>query len=119
MVKRTKRDFRNPVLGAAGGEGEGEGDLRGSVTTLLDAMQNLLGGLHLPELPNDGAASASDENDNEPFDWNLSELQINTLQRGTFSFILPQTYFSQDNYVTIIHSKETHSQVMNSTERKG
>jgi len=58
----------SPVLGAAGGEGEGEGDLRGSVTTLLDAMQNLLGGLHLPELPNDGAASASDENDNEPFD---------------------------------------------------
>ena len=56
------------MLGAAGGEGEGEGDLRGSVTTLLDAMQNLLGGLHLPELPNDGAASASDENDNEPFD---------------------------------------------------
>ena len=27
------------MLGAAGGEGEGEGDLRGSVTTLLDAMQ--------------------------------------------------------------------------------
>ena len=43
-----------------------EGDLRGSVTTLLDAMQNLLGGLHLPELPNDGAASADSEN--EPFD---------------------------------------------------
>ena len=43
-----------------------KGDLRGSVTTLLDAMQNLLGGLHLPELPNDGAASADSEN--EPFD---------------------------------------------------
>ena len=36
------------MLGAAGGEGEGEGDLRGSVTTLLDAMQvcSLHKGLH-------------------------------------------------------------------------
>jgi len=49
--------------GVAGGE---DGDLRGSVTTLLDAMQNLLGGLHLPELPNDGAASADSENEEEP-----------------------------------------------------
>ena len=44
---------------------EGGGDLRRSVTTLLDAMQDLLGGLHLPELPNDGAASADSENDDE------------------------------------------------------
>ena len=37
--KTAERDFRNPMAGAAGGEGESEGDLRGSVTTLLDAMQ--------------------------------------------------------------------------------
>ena len=49
------------------GGAEGGGDLRRSVTTLLDAMQDLLGGLHLPELPNDGAASADSENDEE--DW--------------------------------------------------
>ena len=42
---------------------EGAGDLRSSVTNLLDAMQNLLGGLHLPELPQD--ADASDESDDD------------------------------------------------------
>lgn len=47
---------------------EGGGDLRRSVTTLLDAMQDLLGGLHLPEIPNDGAASADSENDDDD-DW--------------------------------------------------
>ena len=45
---------------------EGAGDLRSSVTNLLDAMQNLLGGLHLPELPQD--ADASDESDDDA-DW--------------------------------------------------
>lgn len=56
------------VDGAAGGNDntEGQGDLRRSVTTLLDAMQDLLGGLHLPEVPNDADASADsdDEDDN-------------------------------------------------------
>ena len=55
--------------GAEGVPGaEGGGDLRRSVTTLLDAMQDLLGGLHLPEIPNDGAASADSENDDDD-DW--------------------------------------------------
>ena len=45
---------------------EGTGDLRSSVTNLLDAMQNLLGGLHLPELPQD--ADASEDSDDDA-DW--------------------------------------------------
>ena len=57
----------NEVAAAADGA-HGGGDLRWSVTTLLDAMQDLLGGLHLPELPNDGAASADSENDDDD-DW--------------------------------------------------
>ena len=59
----TRTDGEEAVAGAQGG-----GDLRRSVTTLLDAMQDLLGGLHLPELPNDGAASADSENDDDD-DW--------------------------------------------------
>ena len=52
--------------GVAAADGaHGSADLRRSVTTLLDAMQDLLGGLHLPELPNDGAASADSENDDD------------------------------------------------------
>ena len=59
----TRAEVEHAVEGAEGG-----GDLRQSVTTLLDAMQDLLGGLHLPEIPNDGAASADSENDEED-DW--------------------------------------------------
>ena len=59
----TRAEVEHAVEGAEGG-----GDLRRSVTTLLDAMQDLLGGLHLPEIPNDGAASADSENDEED-DW--------------------------------------------------
>ena len=61
----------NPQRADGGGQvegAEGGGDLRRSVTTLLDAMQDLLGGLHLPEIPNDGAASADSENDDDD-DW--------------------------------------------------
>jgi len=47
------------------GNPEGAGDLRSSVTNLLDAMQNLLGGLHLPELPQDADASDDSEEDDD------------------------------------------------------
>merc|ERR1719510_231431 len=42
----ARTDGEEAVAGAQGG-----GDLRRPETTLLDAMQDLLGGLHLPELP--------------------------------------------------------------------
>ena len=49
--------------GAAGGGQEGHGDLRVSVNNLLEAMQNLLGGLHLPEVPQDADASGNSEDE--------------------------------------------------------
>ena len=60
----TKKNYNFYFFRAAAPEGAG--DLRSSVTNLLDAMQNLLGGLHLPELPQD--ADASDESDDDA-DW--------------------------------------------------
>lgn len=54
---------------AAGGAG---GDLRSSVNNLLEAMQNLLGGLHLPEVPQDASISDNTDNDdNEDVDWHF------------------------------------------------
>jgi hypothetical protein len=44
-------------------------NLRNSVNTLYEAMQNLLGNLHLPEVPlpegHDSAAASSDDEDEE------------------------------------------------------
>ena len=48
---------------------EGGGDLRSSVNNLLDAMQNLLGGLHLPELPQDADASDNSDDDVDDANW--------------------------------------------------
>lgn len=53
---------------AAGGAG---GDLRSSVNNLLEAMQNLLGGLHLPEVPLDASISdnSDDNGDDDEVGW--------------------------------------------------
>ena len=42
---------------------ENPGDLRSSVNNLLEAMQNLLGGLHLPEVPQDASSEGASEDD--------------------------------------------------------
>ena len=42
---------------------ENPGDLRSSVNNLLEAMQNLLGGLHLPEVPQDASSEGNSEDD--------------------------------------------------------
>ena len=44
---------------------ENPGDLRSSVNNLLEAMQNLLGGLHLPEVPQDASSEGADDDDDE------------------------------------------------------
>ena len=62
--------YSNDAAGAAGGEGQGQqGDLRRSVTTLLDAMQDLLGGLHLPEVPNDADVDSDEEDVDDDPNW--------------------------------------------------
>jgi len=50
--------------GAVAGQ-ENPGDLRSSVNNLLEAMQNLLGGLHLPEVPQDASSEGADDDDDE------------------------------------------------------
>ena len=44
---------------------ENPGDLRSSVNNLLEAMQNLLGGLHLPEVPQDASSEGADDDDDD------------------------------------------------------
>jgi len=50
--------------GAVAGQ-ENPGDLRSSVNNLLEAMQNLLGGLHLPEVPQDASSEGADDDDDD------------------------------------------------------
>ena len=59
---KLKFFFRAAAVGGAEG---GQGDLRSSVNNLLDAMQNLLGGLHLPELPQDADDDDDDDGDDD------------------------------------------------------
>ena len=40
-------------------------DLRQSVNSLYEAMQDLLGNLHLPEVPHEGADSEDSDDENE------------------------------------------------------
>ena len=54
--------------GPAGPEG-GQCDLRSSVNNLLEAMQNLLGGLHLPEIPQDDDADDDDDDGDDDVNW--------------------------------------------------
>lgn len=41
-------------------------DLRASVNHLYEAMQDLLGNLHLPEIPHDGADSEDSDDEQDP-----------------------------------------------------
>ncbi|XP_035222319.1 transcription factor 25-like [Stegodyphus dumicola] len=58
---------RDPALeapheaGAQGGEPRDTNDLRRSVTSLLDAMRDLIGNIHLADVPNEGDVDSDDD----------------------------------------------------------
>ena len=53
--------------GAAGGQRRpgDTSDLRRSVTSLLDAMRDLLSNIHMADVPNEGDVSSEDHEDDE------------------------------------------------------
>ncbi|KAG1649817.1 Transcription factor 25 [Nymphon striatum] len=56
--------LNNPEEGAAGGATPGIGnDLQRSVSSLIDAVRDLLSNLHLPEIPRDGDGDDEDSDD--------------------------------------------------------
>ena len=48
------------------GDGGGAASLRASFNSVYEAMQDLLGNLHLPEIPQDGADS---EDSDDEYEW--------------------------------------------------
>ena len=62
----------NEPVGAEGGADGGArapgdtNDLRRSVTSLLDAMRDLLSNIHMADVPNEGDVSSEDQDDEEP-----------------------------------------------------
>lgn len=51
---------------AATDEGDGTADLRRRVTSLLDAMRDLLTNMHMPDVPGDGDIEDADSEEDRP-----------------------------------------------------
>lgn len=67
----ARNDAAGAEAGAVGGQRgtEDTSDLRRSVTSLLDAMRDLLSNIHMADVPNEGDVSSEDDDDGEPHDW--------------------------------------------------